>query len=115
MRMYQWMVVSVLVSGCASIPVRPGAEAVRVTKQEPGADCRFLGEATGSQGNVFSGAFTSNAKLEDGARNDLKNQAAVMGGNWVVLITERSAFSGSDKGVSQTSVVLSGNVFRCPI
>lgn len=114
MRIHSLIILTMFAAGCASIQVRPGAETVRVTNQAPGANCRFLGEATGSQGDIWSGAFTTNANLESGARNDLKNKAASMDGNWVELLTERSAISGSESGVSQTSVILSGNVFRCP-
>ncbi|WZB73779.1 DUF4156 domain-containing protein [Achromobacter insuavis] len=47
-----------------------------------GKDCAFLGDVTGSQGNFLAGAITSNADLETGARNDLKNRAAALGGMW---------------------------------
>lgn len=53
-----------------------------------------------------------------GARNDLKNKAYKMGGNTVVLLTQRAGQTGSSwhgSGSSkQTNVTLSGNVYRCP-
>ena len=52
-----------------------------MTNTEPGHECRFLGDVTATQGNAFTGPFTSNENLETGARNDLKNKAAALDGN----------------------------------
>jgi hypothetical protein len=104
--------------GCAAKPINPGAESVRLTNNEPGRDCKFLGDVTGNQGNLFTGPWTSNANLETGARNDIKNRAAAMGGNLVAILTQRAAQTGSygQQGGSsqQTDVVMTGNVYRCP-
>lgn len=94
--------------------VNSDSAAVRVTNVEPGEECKFLGDATGNQGNFFTGAFTSNADLETGARNDLKNKAAKMGGNVVSIITQRAGQTGSRGGSQQTNVVVTGNVYHCP-
>jgi hypothetical protein len=74
---------------CSAINVKRGAELVRVTNREPGRECKFLGDVTGSQGNRFTGGFTSDADLETGARNDLKNKAFDIGGNVVYLMIQR--------------------------
>jgi hypothetical protein len=107
-----------LLTGCTAIPLKPGAELVRVTHEEPKGGCKFLGDVTGSQGNSYTGQYTTNANLETGARNDLKNKAAALGGNLVVLITERPGLTGNfglEGGtVHQTSVVLTGSVYHCP-
>lgn len=104
--------------GCAATPIQPGAEAVRITNTEPGSECKFLGDITGSQGNAFTGPFTPNKNLETGARNDLKNKAAALGGNVVVLITQRAGQTGSfndgSGSITQTNVTLSGTVYDCP-
>ncbi len=93
---------------------QPGAAAnVRITHNEPGKDCAFLGDVTGSQGNFLAGAITSNADLETGARNDLKNRAAALGGNVVYLLTQRAGQTGGKDHQEQTNVTLSGNVYRC--
>lgn len=103
-------------AACAAAQVRPGAERVRFAQQEP-QGCEYLGEATGNQGNFFTGAWTSNSNLETGARNELKNKAAEMGGNVVVLLTNRAGSTGSvgyyGGHQSQTNVVMTGTVFRC--
>ncbi|WOE82407.1 DUF4156 domain-containing protein [Pseudomonas protegens] len=101
--------------GCAPTSVAgPGANNVRITHNEPGPECQFLGDVTGSQGNFLLGSITGNADLETGARNDLKNKAAAMGGNRVYLLTQRAGQTGSDNRLEQTNVTLSGNVYHCP-
>lgn len=102
--------------GCATVALTPGAEKVRITRTEPGKECKFLGEVTGNHGDAISGAFTSNADLETGARNDLKNKAAAMGGNIVYILTERAGQTTDQSSgvVRQTNVVMTGNVYRCP-
>ena len=107
-----------LMAGCAATPLQPGAELVRITHIEPTGGCKFLGDVTGSQGNSFTGQYTTNANLETGARHDLKNKAAALGGNLVVLITERAGQTGGfglEGGgpLHQTSVTLTGSVYRC--
>ncbi len=104
-----------IVAACAPIqPSNPGASTVRLTHQEPGDRCTFLGDATGNQGDFLLGQVMSNADLETGARNDLKNKAAALGGNVVVLLTQRAGQTGSKDHLAQTNVTLSGNVYRCP-
>lgn len=106
---------------CSPIPVQPGAERVRIVTNEP-TGCQYLGDVTGSQGDFFTGGWTSNANLETGARNDLKNQAARLGGNTIQLLTTRAGQTGS-MGISQgsgggssaqTNVTYVGTVYRCP-
>ena len=109
-----------VLAGCAANPLNPQAQKVRLVTADP-KDCEYLGEVTGNQGNFFTGGWTSNANLETGARNDLKNQAAQMGGNTVQLLTTRAGQTGSfgvgngsGGGTSeQTNVTYVGAVYRC--
>ncbi len=107
-----------VVAGCAAAPINLGAERVRITNSEPGKECKFLGDATGNQGNFFSGPWTSNENLETGARNDIKNKAAAMGGNVVAILTQRAGQTGGfgqyGGSSQQTNVTITGNVYRCP-
>lgn len=103
--------------GCAAAEIKPGAQKVRLMQTEP-KGCKYLGEVTGNQGNFFTGGFTSNENLETGARNELKNKAYDMGGNVIVLLTNRAGQTGSygryGGGSEQTNITLTGTVFKCP-
>lgn len=60
---------SMALTACSANNLNQGAERVRITNTEPTGNCTFLGEVTGSQGNFFTGGWTSNSNLETGARN----------------------------------------------
>lgn len=107
-----------IVTGCSSIALEQGANKVRLTHNEPGKECQYLGDITGSQGDFFTGAFTSNEDLETGARHALKNKAAKLGGNVIYMLTQRAGETGNYAdnfgGSQQTNVTLTGNVYHCP-
>jgi len=91
--------------------LQSGAYAVRMIKTLPAnVKCNYLGEVVGSQGNFFTGGLTSNQSLEQGARNELKNKAVALGGNAVVLITDRS---GRGSQYETTNVTYTGNAYHC--
>jgi len=108
--------VSALV-GCASVELESGAQQVKIVTNEP-QGCEYLGEVTGSQGDFFTGAFTSNANLETGARHDMKNQAAKLGANTVQMLTNRAGQTGSmgqgSGSMEQTNVTYTGVAYKCP-
>jgi hypothetical protein len=113
------LAIASLTFGCASnqgllseTSLNPGAEKIKIVREEPRKEdkCEFLGDVTGSQGDWFRGALTSNESLETGARNELKNKAYAKGGNLAVLLTERA----SDTEQQQTHVTLTANVYKCP-
>lgn len=113
------VVLSLMLAACSATKLKnDGAKLVRITHNEPAKECKFLGDITGNQGNWFTGAYTSNSNLETGARNDLKNKAANMGGNVVYILTNRAGQTGSygryGGGSRQTNVTLTGSVFNCP-
>ncbi len=109
-----------LMAGCAANTLNAGAERIRIVTSEP-TGCQYLGEATGNQGNFFTGAWTSNANLETGARNEMKNEAARLGANTVQLLSTRAGQTGSVNmsngsgggGSSQTNVVYVGAAYLC--
>lgn len=112
MKIVYLIAIVIMISACSAINLERGAELVRVTNREPGRECKFLGDVTGSQGNRFTGGFTSDANLETGARNDLKNKAFDLGGNVVYLLIQRDSQTGDSR--DRKNVTLSGNVYRCP-
>jgi uncharacterized protein YbjQ (UPF0145 family) len=108
----------VSLGGCAATALQPGAARVMVTKTTAPASCVYVGSVVGEQGGALTGKYTSNARLAEGAFNDMKNKAHALGANYVVLEDTQagSTVSGDKYGVSggQTDVTHIGNAFRCP-
>jgi hypothetical protein len=118
MKLFFPLLLIATLSACSATQVQPNANYVRLTHNEPGKECTYLGDITGSQGDFFTGSFTSNTDLETGARNDLKNKASALGGNVIYLLTQRAGQTGHydseyGGGTQQTNVTLSGNVYKC--
>lgn len=107
--------------GCSSIPMEPGAAKVIATPNAPPKSCKFLGQVVGNQGNFFTGDFTSNRNLEEGAMNDMKNKAVKLGANYVQLVNSRAGITGSMSGdrdfisghSAQTNITNLGNAYHC--
>src|SRR3990167_10296670 len=90
--------VTILIGGCAAIPVNQQASRIIASPNPAPKNCKYLGQVVGNQGNFFTGGFTSNRNLEEGAMNDMKNQAAHLGANYIQLITNRAGITGSSSG-----------------
>ena len=107
-----------LLGGCAATALSPGAARVMVTKTQAPPGCVYMGSVVGEQGGAFSGKYTSNKNLAEGAFNDMKNKAHELGANYVVLEDTHagSTISGDKNSVSggQTDVTHIGNAFKCP-
>ncbi|KTC76999.1 DUF4156 domain-containing protein [Legionella brunensis] len=116
------ILVSMLMSGCASIKLDPQANRIIASPNPAPKGCRYVGQVVGNQGNFFTGDWTSNKNLEEGAMNDLKNKASRLGANYIQLITNRAGNTGSISGfdgnvsghMSQTNVTNLGNAYLCP-
>lgn len=102
---------AVLLGGCAATSVTPQGAQVELVTERP-ANCKMLGEVLGSQGNVFSGDFTSDQNLMMGARNDLRNKAAAMGANVVQMQNTLNSTHPYSAGAVKSSIV--GTAFACP-
>lgn len=117
---------TLLVSGCASIPMDPKAARVIASPNAAPKECKYVGQVVGNQGNFFTGGFTSNNNLEEGAMNDLRNKANRLGANYIQLVTSRAGVTGSTSGAfdghggymsggsQQTNVTNLGNAYSCP-
>lgn len=119
---FTMMTVVVIISSCSSIPLAPQAKRVIVSPNKPSKKCKYLSQVVGNQGNFFTGAWTPNKNLEEGAMNDLKNQASKKGANYVQLVTNRAGTTGSfnslldnyNGSIQQTNVTNLGNAYTCP-
>lgn len=107
--------------GCAADPLSPQANRVIVSPNPTPKGCHYVGQVVGNQGNFFTGTWTSNRNLEEGAMNDIKNQAANLGANYVQLINSRagntgnmSTYNGDISGsMHQTNITNIGNAYVC--
>jgi hypothetical protein len=97
--------------GCSAISTTPEGRSVELLTEKPTGNCKPLGDVVGSQGNWFTGDYTSNKNLLIGARNDLRNKASKMGGNYVWVQDSSNTNAWGSKGTSNTTVL--GVVYRC--
>jgi len=102
----------IALAGCGAIKPTTSGAVVELSNARPDTACRYLGEAVGSQGNWFTGDYTANSHLMEGARNDLRNKAAALGGNFVWVQNVSNAQAHGALGTSNTTAV--GNVYACP-
>lgn len=101
------------VTACAATQLHPGAQHVIATRQPAPKGCKYLGTVIGEQGGALGGAYTSNANLMQGSINDLKNKAAELGANYVVLEESKSGSTLSQGSGGQTDVTNMGNAYYC--
>ena len=101
-----------LLVGCAATSVQQQAQQVEIVNELPDLNkCKFLGEVVGSQGNWFTGDYTSNKNLVIGARNELRNEAASLGGNVVYIQDMKNTNAWGSLGTTNTTAV--GKAYRC--
>ena len=110
------LVLSLLVAsaliGCSAHSVKPGAETVEIVIEQPDRNlCEFKGEIVGSQGNWFTGDFTSNESLMIGARNELLNQAYEMGANVVYMQDMKNTNAWGSLGTTNSTAI--GKAYKC--
>ena len=97
--------------GCAANTLTPEGNRVVILKEVPEQyRCTYKGEIAGSQGNWMTGYWTSNKNLAIGARNDLRNEAAKLGAN-VVVIAE--TLSGTVESNELKNVTHVGRAYLC--
>lgn len=98
--------------GCSAHQVKPEAQSIEIVTELPDkGDCKLLGEVVGSQGNWFTGDFTSNENLVIGARNELRNKAYELGGNIVLIQDMKNTNAWGSLGTTNTTAI--GKVYKC--
>lgn len=112
----------VFLASCSSVQLNPVASKVQISRAAPAKDCKFVNTVTATQGNFFTGSFTSNNNLQEGAYNKVRNEAAEMGGNYIQLISSQAGNTGGgnsfdgnfDYSSQQTNYTVTGSVYNCP-
>ena len=103
-----------LLAGCAASPLMPGGETVLLSKEPAHAECVFLGEVQGTQGDLWTADLTSDSNLINGARNQVRNAAYELHADYVKIETESLSHNTSDHSLGGTySAVIIGNAYRC--
>ena len=98
-------------AGCMANSVTTQGHQVVIVQSLPSQyQCTYKGEVAGSQGNWLTGSWTSNSNLALGARNDLRNEAAELGAN-VVVITE--TINATDEDNSLENITHVGRAYLC--
>ncbi|EMZ3476846.1 DUF4156 domain-containing protein [Salmonella enterica] len=104
---------ALLMAGCSSSnELTAAGQNVRFVEDKPGSECQLIGTATGKQSNWFSGQHGEEGGSMRGAANDLRNQAAAMGGN--VLYGVSSPSQGMLSSFVPTASEMNGQVYKCP-
>ena len=99
-------IILLLVASCAHIKLDDSAKEVKILfSSVEKTNCSYIGEVVGSDGNMLTFLFMSNRKLTEGALNDIRNNARVMGGNTVFVILNALPYS--------TSTTFTGSVYNC--
>ena len=101
-----------VVAGCAANPLNPGADRVEImTVHKEVKKCSYVGDVSGSQGNRFSGTFTTNENLLMGARNAIKNAAARLGANAVLIQQQQNSQHELSGGTANSTLI--GKAYKC--
>ena len=102
----------IMFAGCAANPLNKGAEGVEIVNASKDVKiCAFVGEVMGTQGNRFSGGFTPNENLMMGARNAIKNDAARLGANAVLIQQQNNTAYFIAGGTSNSTLI--GKAYKC--
>lgn len=80
------------------------------SRNPPDVNCQLLDHVVGHGGGTFGGEFLANDDLIEYAMNDLRNQAAELGGNYV---QHDPPTLGEGDGTTTTATI-SGTAYRCP-
>ncbi len=104
---------ALLMAGCSSSnELSSAGQSVRFVEDKPGVECQLIGTATGKQSNWLSGQHGEEGGSMRGAANDLRNQAAAMGGNVIYGVSSPS--QGMLSSFVPTASEMTGQVYKCP-
>jgi len=97
-------------TGCSTAALSPAGARVVATRNPPTPDCVSLKYLVGKGGGTFGGAYVANEDLVEYAMNDLRNEAAQLGANYVQHDPPQMGHGGG----TTTTVTISGTAYRCP-
>lgn len=104
---------ALLLAGCMARTLSPAGAQVVVVPQAP-VGCQRMGELVGLSHGGMRGDATSAPDHELGARNDLRNQAALLGADTVQMTGREGIVTHSFAGHARPSQVRhTGVAWRC--
>lgn len=96
--------------GCAANKLNNNAAALINPDQKIPNGCVLVGQVDGSQGNLITQNFTSGENFDTGATNELRNNAAELGANYVQVVTAHADTNMFGGKMSTTNI---GNAYKC--
>jgi hypothetical protein len=105
-----------MLSSCATTPLKPGAENVIVTDStHMPTSCKKLGQVSAFDTNGSSVAFTSHERMQEYQLNSLKNKTVDLGGNVIVITAHETTYSDKhDKEPDALDThLMQGNAYAC--
>lgn len=97
------------VASCKTAGLNQDAQQVVASRSPAPHGCASVGYLVGRGGGSFGGAYISNEDLVEYALNDLRNQAAGLGANYV----QHDPPEMGNGGGTTTTVTISGTAYRC--
>ena len=94
--------VALSLAACSSAPVVTNGDNVKLYSAPP-PGCHYVGEAMGTQTSVSSTAALPGSTNDAGARRQLRDRAAEMGGDALVV----------QKSQLETRTTVAGSIYRC--
>jgi hypothetical protein len=103
-----------LLAGCSAQPValQPGAETVKIGKDDPGAGYTYVGEVSGISGSGC-GLFGTKGSFADSAKA-MRNEASAIGADYVQIMTQTKPGHGgsAESGCYRNAYQIDGTAYK---
>lgn len=108
--------IGLMLSSCATTPLKPGAENIIVTDaSNTPTSCKKLGQVSAFDTNGSSVTFTSHERMQEYQLNMLKNKTLDLGGNVLVITAHETTYT--DKHDAEPDALdthlMQGNAYAC--
>ncbi|CAM2833529.1 TPA: DUF4156 domain-containing protein [Legionella pneumophila] len=111
------LLVPALLVGCSyNAKLTPEGEKVTLLQSgKPSKGCAFLGEVKAYDRNGMSQSYQSHEHLIQDERNILRNEAALLGANTVLVTQHQQTYEGKPKNDFVADHWMVGRAYRCKI
>lgn len=92
------LVFPIMMSGCtANAHLTPEGEKVMIYTSQPPKNCEFIGEVNAYDRNGVSQSYQSHEHLIKDGQNILRNKAAELGANTLIISKHNQTYTGNPK------------------